>query len=130
MVAAHRGIEQCGARWARERVRLVGGLRRRAGALLSVVDGGLRFADSRGDVSGTPVVTSAGTSTEEVAGGAAVLVDPLSVDSIAEGIRDALARRGELAQLGVERAKGASWEATAGLVARAYRDAAQMGARR
>ena len=79
---------------------------------------------------GTPVVTSAGTSTEEVAGGAAVLVDPLSVESIAEGIRDALARRGELAQLGVERAKGASWEATAGLVARAYRDAAQMGARR
>lgn len=79
---------------------------------------------------GTPVVTSEGTSTQEVAGGAAVLVDPYSVGSIAEGIRDALARRGELAQLGVERAKGASWEATAGLVARAYCDAVQMGARR
>jgi glycosyltransferase involved in cell wall biosynthesis len=79
---------------------------------------------------GTPVVTSAGTSTQEVAGGAAVLVDPLSVESIAEGIRDALARRGELAQLGLERAKGASWDATADLVARAYRDAVRMGTRR
>ena len=79
---------------------------------------------------GTPVVTSLGTSTEEVAGGAAVLVDPLSTNSIAEGIRDALARRSELSQLGIERAKGATWDATASLVARAYRDAVQIGARR
>ncbi|MFZ9730241.1 MAG: glycosyltransferase family 4 protein [Ilumatobacteraceae bacterium] len=78
---------------------------------------------------GTPVVTSVGTSTQEVAGGAAVLVDPLSVESIAEGIRDALARRSELSQLGHERAKGATWDATASLVVRAYRDAIQMGAR-
>src|SRR6266850_4471411 len=35
---------------------------------------------------GAPVVTSRGGATEEVAGGAAVLVDPRSVDSIAEGI--------------------------------------------
>jgi len=79
---------------------------------------------------GTPVVTSLGTSTEEVAGGAAVLVDPLSASSIAEGVRDALARRSELSQLGIERAKGATWDATASLVARAYRDAVQIGARR
>jgi len=78
---------------------------------------------------GTPVVTSLGTSTEEVAGGAAVLVDPMSTESIAEGIRDALARRSELSQLGLERAKGASWESTASLVVRAYRDAVQIGAR-
>jgi len=78
---------------------------------------------------GTPVVTSIGTSTEEVAGGAAVLVDPLSVESIAEGIRDALSRRSELSQLGYERAKGATWDATASLVVRAYRDAVRMGAR-
>ena len=38
---------------------------------------------------GTPVVTSAGTSTEEVAGGAAVLVDPFDVDAIAAGLVDA-----------------------------------------
>ena len=36
---------------------------------------------------GTPVVTSRGTSLEEVAGGAAVLVDPLDVESIAAGHR-------------------------------------------
>ncbi len=35
---------------------------------------------------GTAVVTSRGTSTEEVAGGAAVLVDPFDVDDIARGI--------------------------------------------
>lgn len=78
---------------------------------------------------GTAVVTSSGTSTEEVAGGAAVLVDPLDVDSIADGIRDALARRHELSQLGIERAKGATWEATADVVVRSYRDALRMGAR-
>ena len=36
-----------------------------------------------------PVVTSAGTATEEVAGGAAVLVDPFDVDAIAAGIDEA-----------------------------------------
>ena len=35
---------------------------------------------------GTPVVTSAGTATEEAAGGAAILVDPLDVDDIAAGL--------------------------------------------
>lgn len=78
---------------------------------------------------GTPVVTSRGTSTEEAAGGAAVLIDPLSVESIAEGIRDALTRHNELSQLGHERAKGATWEATASLVVRAYHDALELGAR-
>ena len=38
---------------------------------------------------GTPVVTSAGSAMEEVAGGAAVLVDPLDVASIAAGIEEA-----------------------------------------
>ena len=46
---------------------------------------------------GTPVVTSAGTSTEEVAGGAAVLVDPFDIDAIAAGIDDAQRRADELA---------------------------------
>ncbi len=40
---------------------------------------------------GVPVVTSAGGATEEVAGGLALLVDPLSPESIADGIRRALA---------------------------------------
>lgn len=79
---------------------------------------------------GTAVVTSIGTSTQEVAGGAAVLVDPRDVSSIAAGIRDALERRHELSQLGIERSRGATWESAASLVARAYRDAMQLGARR
>jgi glycosyltransferase involved in cell wall biosynthesis len=41
---------------------------------------------------GTPVVTSRGSAMEEVAGDAAVLVDPLDVDSIAAGIVEASSR--------------------------------------
>ncbi|MGA1086217.1 MAG: glycosyltransferase family 4 protein [Ilumatobacteraceae bacterium] len=78
---------------------------------------------------GTAVVTSIGTSTEEVAGGAAVLVDPRDTGSIADGIRDALVRRRELSQRGIERASAATWDVTAELVARAYDDAVAMGAR-
>jgi glycosyltransferase involved in cell wall biosynthesis len=58
---------------------------------------------------GTPVVTSMGTAMEEVAGGAAVLVDPLDVSSIATGVRDALSRRDELAAAGLARASGFTW---------------------
>ena len=45
---------------------------------------------------GTPVVTSRGGATEEVAGGAAVLADPRSPASIADGIGEATRRRAEL----------------------------------
>ena len=46
--------------------------------------GGLRPARGRGHGAGAPVVTSAGTATEElVAGGAGLAVDPLDVDAIA-----------------------------------------------
>ncbi len=47
---------------------------------------------------GTAVVTSRGTSTEDVAGGRAVLVDPLDVDDIARGLDEALRRGEELAR--------------------------------
>lgn len=69
---------------------------------------------------GAAVVTSRGTSTEEVAGGAAVLVDPLSIDSIAEGIRTALLDREELRRMGRERAASVPWSATAEATARVY----------
>ena len=62
---------------------------------------------------GTPVVTSAGGATEELAGGAAVLVDPTDVDAIAAGIRDALARRDELVPRGLARASAFTWERAA-----------------
>ena len=61
---------------------------------------------------GTPVVTSRGGATEEVAGGAAVLVDPLDVEAIAAGIAEAEARRDELvparARAGAARSRGSA----------------------
>jgi glycosyltransferase involved in cell wall biosynthesis len=74
---------------------------------------------------GAPVVTSRGGATEEVAGGAAVLVDPLDVDAIAAGIRDAVARRDELRELGVARARDFSWDESARLTLDVYREAAR-----
>lgn len=65
---------------------------------------------------GTPVVTSVGTAMEEVAGAAAVLVDPLDVASIAGGIRDALDRRDALVAAGRTRAAEFTWERTADAV--------------
>ncbi|HWM21301.1 MAG TPA: glycosyltransferase family 1 protein [Ilumatobacteraceae bacterium] len=60
---------------------------------------------------GTPVVTSRGTSTAEVAGGAAVLVDPLDVDDIARGLTAALGDRDRLHVAGRARAAELTWEA-------------------
>jgi glycosyltransferase involved in cell wall biosynthesis len=74
--------------------------------------------------SGAPVVTSAGGATEEVAGGAAVLVDPHDVQAIAEGIEAAIGRGDELRTRGLERARAYSWDETARLTVAAYREAA------
>ncbi len=71
---------------------------------------------------GTPVVTSRGTATEETAGGAAVLVDPLDPGDIARGISEARVRRDGLAEVGVARADSATWRKTARLTADAYRE--------
>ena len=73
---------------------------------------------------GTPVVTSTGGATEEVAGGAAVLVDPLDVESIAAGMRQALEGRDELRARGLVRARDFSWDETARRTLRAYQEAA------
>jgi glycosyltransferase involved in cell wall biosynthesis len=73
---------------------------------------------------GTPVVTSRGGATEETAGGAAVLVDPLDPQAIAEGIAEAERRRDELTPLGRARAAEFSWERSAQALAAVYRDAA------
>lgn len=74
---------------------------------------------------GAPVVTSRGTSTEEAAGGAAVLVDPLDVDDIARGIDDALRDAGTLAATGRHRAAELTWARAAALTVEAYREAAR-----
>jgi glycosyltransferase involved in cell wall biosynthesis len=74
--------------------------------------------------SGTPAVTSRGGATEEVAGGAAVLVDPLDPESIAAGIADAQARRDELVPLGLARAREFTWERAADSVESVWRELA------
>jgi len=73
---------------------------------------------------GTPVVTSAGGATEEVAGGAAVLVDPHDVAAIAAGIEEAETRRDELRGRGLERAAGFTWERVAAETRKVYEAAA------
>ncbi len=72
-------------------------------------------------------MTSRGTSTEEVAAGAAVLVDPLDVADIIRGIREALDRREELYRLGLARAAELTWRRTAELTVAAYRQAVGAG---
>jgi glycosyltransferase involved in cell wall biosynthesis len=71
---------------------------------------------------GAPVVTSAGGATEEVAGGAAVLVDPRDPAEIARGIAEAAARREELRRLGLERARLADWASVAAQTVEVYRE--------
>ncbi|HET9939228.1 MAG TPA: glycosyltransferase family 1 protein [Gaiella sp.] len=73
---------------------------------------------------GTPVVTSRGGATEEVAGGAAVLVDPRDPAAIAAGITEAAARRDELVRLGETRAASFTWEHAADLVEALWRELA------
>jgi glycosyltransferase involved in cell wall biosynthesis len=73
---------------------------------------------------GTPVVTSRGGATEEVAGGAAVLVDPLDVDEIAAGILEAESRRDELVAAGVVRAAAFPWRVAADRVEALWRELA------
>jgi glycosyltransferase involved in cell wall biosynthesis len=73
---------------------------------------------------GAPVVTSRGTAMEEVAGSAAVLVDPLDAAAIAAGIAEADARRDELVRLGLERASEFTWPRAADEVEALWRELA------
>jgi glycosyltransferase involved in cell wall biosynthesis len=73
---------------------------------------------------GAPVVTSRGGATEEVADGAAVLVDPLDAAEIATGIERAVAERQTLARRGLERARAFTWPAVAEATVAVYREAA------
>jgi glycosyltransferase involved in cell wall biosynthesis len=66
---------------------------------------------------GTPVVTSRSSAMEEVAGAAAVLVDPLDVDSIAAGIVEASSRT-------VDGFEPPTWDEAARLTVDVYREVA------
>lgn len=72
---------------------------------------------------GTPVVTSKGTSTEELAAGAGVLVNPLDSEEIAAGLRSVLeddALAAKLSDDGMGRAAEYTWARTARLTADTY----------
>jgi glycosyltransferase involved in cell wall biosynthesis len=76
---------------------------------------------------GTPVVTARGTSTEEIAGDAALLVDPRDPDSIAGGLArvlDDAGLAGDLSERGLARAACFTWYRCAELVRAAYREVA------
>ena len=73
---------------------------------------------------GLPVLTSTSSALPEVAGDAALLVDPLQTDAIADGLLQLLDlnRRQSLVSLGLERAKQFSWENSAQMTAAVYRE--------
>ena len=73
---------------------------------------------------GTPVVTSRGGATEEVAGGAAVLVDPRDPASVAAGIEEAGRRRDSLVEIGRARASMFTWRRAADLLEDLWRELA------
>jgi glycosyltransferase involved in cell wall biosynthesis len=73
---------------------------------------------------GAPVVTSRGTAMEEVADGAAVLVDPSDPADLAAGIARAAAERDTLVARGLERARAFRWDAVAAATVTVYREAA------
>jgi glycosyltransferase involved in cell wall biosynthesis len=80
---------------------------------------------------GCPVITSLGTSTEEIVGDAGVLVDPRDTDAIATALTELLddaARRRDLSQKGRARAATYSWQRTAELLEDAYRSAIGVAA--
>jgi glycosyltransferase involved in cell wall biosynthesis len=75
---------------------------------------------------GTPVVTSRGGGTEEVADGAAVLVDPFDPADIASGIERAVLRRDEFVRRGFERARAfGSWSEVADATIDVYSELVQ-----
>jgi glycosyltransferase involved in cell wall biosynthesis len=76
--------------------------------------------------SGTPVLTSSCSSMPEVGGQAVRYADPLSVSDIRRGLAELLgdaALRERCAELGIERARGFSWAATASAVLAALEQA-------
>jgi glycosyltransferase involved in cell wall biosynthesis len=73
---------------------------------------------------GVPVVTSRGTAMEEVAGAAAVLVDPLDASALAEGIETARSDREALVRRGLQRAQAFTWSRSADRVAELWRELA------
>jgi glycosyltransferase involved in cell wall biosynthesis len=74
---------------------------------------------------GTPVITSNLSSLPEVAGEAALLVDPYSVDEITDAMRRLRAEqalRGKLVSAGLEQSRRFTWQSAATQLRQHYRD--------
>ena len=74
---------------------------------------------------GAAVITSRGTATEEVAGHAAVLIDPMDVEALAAALGALGAddsERNRLGELGRQRAASYTWDATATATEAIYRE--------
>lgn len=85
---------------------------------------GFGFPVLEGLACGVPVVTADATSTREVAGDAAILVDPGSVEAIADGLREALTSttaRESAKTLGPAHAARYTWDGCAKATVEAYR---------
>jgi glycosyltransferase involved in cell wall biosynthesis len=78
---------------------------------------------------GTPVLTSNVASLPEVVGEAAITVDPLDVEAIADGlirlVEDS-ALRFQLRSLGLNQARGFSWDKTANETWKVLQEAARL----
>jgi glycosyltransferase involved in cell wall biosynthesis len=72
--------------------------------------------------SGTPVVASDIPALRELAGAAAIYVDPLDTQAIARGLAEAETRHDELVAAGRERAAAFSWKRTAEATLEVYRE--------
>lgn len=70
---------------------------------------------------GTPTLTSNVSCLPEVAGGAAVLVDPYDVDAIAAGLKQTLAQRDHLRPIGFARAAQFKWNEIASQLLTLYK---------
>jgi len=80
---------------------------------------------------GVPVLTSAGGALEEIAGDAALLIDPLSIDAIAAALDQALSSpelRERLRAAGQARERQYSWQQTARRTLDVWRRAAGRAA--
>ena len=67
-------------------------------------------------------MTSNFGSMAEIAGNAAIQVDPKSVESITEGVLDALKNKEKLVKLGLAEAKKYSWQKTAEETLKVYKE--------
>ena len=73
----------------------------------------------------TPVLTSSGGALEEVAGGSALLVDPLNVEEVSKGIRKLLKQaelRESQIEKGIQRVSDFSWDKSAETIYKALQE--------